>query len=249
MSTPTLTMPVPIITAVENAMVARLAKGLGRMVRQVSTYGGEFDDDGLAEVVRNFPAAWVTFGGIRKTTAVGTGRDKWKAEGTFIVMVGTRNVRNEAASRQGGVLLTEVGTNLLIYGVRRLLTQQDLALPIRELQPGNVKTLFNTRLERSAFSVFALEFHTAWIETALEPGAFPQPVDPASVVAGDPTSGMDALFATYAGQIDPATPDLASVSIGLHLDPTKTSSPNPAQNTGAPDSQAVATLQSSTQES
>lgn len=240
MSTPATITPVPIITAVENAIVARLKTGLGKMVRQVSTYGGEFDDDGLASVARNFPAAWVTFGGIKKTVGVGTSRSKWKAESTFVVMVGARSVRNEAASRHGGVLPTEVGTNLLIYGVRRLLTQQDLGLPIRELEPGAVKTLFNTRLEREAFSVFALEFHTAWVETALEPGMFPQPIDPASLDPSDPTSGLDAVFASYAGQTDPVTPDLASVQIDLHLDPKKTS--------GTPDEQAVATLQQTTQE-
>lgn len=238
MSTPTVSTPVPIITAVENAIVARLQKGLGKMVRQVSTYGGEFDDGDLAEVVRNFPAAWVTFGGIKSTKPVGTGRDKWKPESTFIVMVGARSVRSEAASRQGGPLATEVGTNLLIYGVRRLLIQQDLGLPIRELIPGSVRTLFNTRLQREAFSVFACEFHTAWIEDALELNAYPQPVDPSTINAADPTSGLDAVFANYAGKVDPATPDLASVHMNLHLDPTKTS--------GAPDEQATANLKSPT---
>lgn len=240
MSVQTVTAPVPIITAVENALVGRLQKGLGKMVRQVSTYGGEFDDGDLAEVVRNFPAAWVTFGGIKSTKPVGTSRDKWKAEGTFIVMVGARSVRSEAASRQGGPLASEVGTNLLIYGVRRLLIQQDMQLPIRELVPGSVRTLFNTRLQREAFSVFACEFHTAWVEDALDLHAFPQPVDPSTVDASDPTSGIDTVFATYAGQIDTTTPDLASVRMNLHLDPTKTS--------GTPDEQAIATLQSSTQE-
>jgi phage gp37-like protein len=235
-----MSTPVPIITAVENAIVARLAKGLGRMVTSVETYGGEFDDEGLADVVRRFPAAWVTFGGIPRTVPVGTSRDRWKPEGTFIVMVGTRSVRSEAASRHGGPLATEIGTNLLIWGVRRLLTQQDLGLPIRELVPGAVKTLFNTRLQRDAFSVYALEFHTAWIESALEPGAFPQPVDPSTVDANDPTSGLDAIFATYAGQIDPAAHDLVSVRMNMHLDPTTTS--------GTPDEQAIATLQSPTQE-
>lgn len=229
-----MSTPVPIITAVENAIVERLKVGLGKMVRQVSTYGGEFDDDGLADVVRNFPAAWVTFGGIKSTKPVGTDRSKWKAEGAFVVMVGARSVRNEAASRQGGPLATEVGTNLLIYGVRRLLTQQDMKLPIRELEPGSVRTLFNTRLQRDAFSVFALEFHTAWVETALDLHAFPQAVDPTRVNAADPTSGLDALFASYAGQIDPAAPDLKSVQMNLYLDPTKES--------GTPDAQAVANL-------
>ncbi|PVX80051.1 DUF1834 family protein [Paraburkholderia unamae] len=226
--------PVPIITAVENAMVDRLKRGLGQMVRQVSTYGGEFDDDGLADVVRNLPAAWVTFGGVRKTSAVDARRKSWKAEGTFIVMVGAYSVRSEAASRQGGARMGEVGTNMLIWAVRRLLAQQDLSLPIQEFAPGAVRTLFNTKLQRDAFSVFALEFHTAWIEHALAGHAFPQPVDPATVVASDPTCGLDALFALYKGQLDPATPDLTAVELNTFV--------NGAPESGLPLAQDIVTL-------
>lgn len=229
-------MPVPIITAVENAMVGRLKTGLGRMVRQVSTYGGEFDDDGLADVVRNLPAAWVTFGGIRKTTPVGTDRKKWKAEATFIVMVGAYSVRSEASSRHGGAAPGEIGTNLLIYAVRRLLTQQDLALPIRGLAPGSVRTLFNTRLQRDAFSVFALEFHTDWVELALDGLAFPQPVDPTAINPSDPTSGLDAVFAAYSGQVAPAAQEWNSTQLNYYLDPT--------QESGHPNAQDVVIMQS-----
>lgn len=229
-----MSTPVPIITAVENAMVDRLRRGLGRMVRQVSTYGGEFDDDGLADVVRNLPAAWVTFGGVRKTAPVDTRRTRWKAEGTFVVMVGAYSVRSEAASRQGGARLGEVGTNMLIWAVRRLLAQQDLSLTIEQFAPGAVRTLFNTKLQRDAFSVFALEFHTAWIERVLDGGAYPQPVDPATVVATDPTSGLDELFALYQGQLDPTTPDLESVVLNTFV--------NNAPESGLPQAQDIITM-------
>jgi len=226
--------PVPIITAVENAIVDRLTRGLGQMVRRVSTYGGEFDDDGLADVVRNLPAAWVTFGGIRKSEPVDKSKRKWKRDATFVVMVGDRSVRSEAASRQGGASLAEVGANMLIWAVTRLVTRQDLALPIRELEPGAVRTLFNTKLQRDAFSVFALEFHTAWIEEALVGRTYPQPVDPATVDASDPTSGLDALFALYHGQLDPATPDLKSVELNTFV--------NNAPESGLPQAQDIVTL-------
>lgn len=229
--------PVPIITAVENAMVDRLRRGLGRMVRQVSTYGGEFDDDGLADVVRNLPAAWVTFGGVRKTSKVDLRSKDWRTEGTFIVMVGAYSVRSEAASRQGGASLGEVGTNTLIWAVRRLLTEQDLSLPIREFAPGSVRTLFNTKLQRDAFSVFALEFHTVWVERALNVRTYPQPVDLAAVDATDPTSGLDQLFALYQGQLDPTTPDLKSVELNTFV--------NGSPESGLPQAQDIVTLPSS----
>jgi len=219
-------LPVPIITAVELAMVDRLTRGLGKMVSSVETYGGEFDDENLADVIRRFPAAWVTFGGVKKTTLVDTSRQKWKPEATFVVMVGARSVRSEAASRHGGPAQGEVGTNLLIYAVRRLMAQQDMGLPIRELMPGAVRTLFNTRLQREAFSVFALEFHTEWMESVLPAGTFPQPAD---------ATNLDAVFAAYSGQLDPATPDWVSTQLNYYLDPTR--------EANAPDAQDIVTMQ------
>lgn len=235
--------PVPIITAVELAIVDRLARGLGRMAHSVATYGGEFDDENLADVIRRFPAAWVTFGGVRKSTPVDMSRQKWKRDATFVVMVGARSSRSEVASRHGGPSAGEIGTNLLIYGVTRLLTQQDLSLPIREFAPGSIRTLFNTRLQREAFSVFALEFHTEWIDQALPTRTFPQPVAPADVKPNDPTSGLDSVFASHGGQLDPASPYWNTTALNYYLDPTKEANPpnvqdiltmQPAGNTGAP---------------
>jgi phage gp37-like protein len=222
-------------------MVDRLQRGLGRMVKSVQTYGGEFDDENLADVVRRFPAVWVTFGGVRKTTPVDVSRQKWKPESTFVVMVGSRSARSEAASRHGGPSPGEIGTNLLIYGVRRLLTQQDLGLRIKEFAPGSVRTLFNTRLAHDAFSVFALEFHTEWVEQALPARMLPQPVDPADVDATDPTSGLDSVFAAYGGQLDPASPYWNSTALNYYLDPTKVT-----QTPDQPDAQDILTMQPAT---
>ncbi|WP_036666014.1 DUF1834 family protein [Paludibacterium yongneupense] len=231
--------PVPILTAVELALADRLRRGLGRMVNAVETYGGEFDDENLLEVLKRFPAAWVTFAGVKKTVPVDTRREKWRAEGSFVVMVGTRSVRSESASRLGGPGAREVGTNLLVYAVRHLLAQQDLGLPIRALEPGSVRTLYNSRIQGQAFSVFALEFHTAWVEATLPLGTFPQPVDPASVDAGDPTSGLDSLFARFGGQVDPATPQWNTLVMNYYL--------NPSQEAGAPDAQDVVSLTGATE--
>jgi len=201
---------VPIVTAVELAIVDRLTRGLGKMVAEVKTYGGEFDDEELTEVVRRFPAAWVTFGGVKRTDPSSTSREKWKAEATFVVMVGARSVRSEPASRQGGASYFEVGTNLLISCVRRLLSQQDMGLPIRELAPGAIRPLFNTRVRRDAMSVYALEFHTAWLETSLFLGAFPQEGS---------TAPIDDIFRRYEGQIDPSSPDWTTTVLRYYLQP------------------------------
>ncbi|RQU99056.1 DUF1834 family protein, partial [Burkholderia cenocepacia] len=41
MNSPAAGVYVPIVTAVELAIVDRLTRGLGRMVKEVKTYGGE----------------------------------------------------------------------------------------------------------------------------------------------------------------------------------------------------------------
>lgn len=201
---------VPIVTAVELAMVDRLTRGLGKMVAEVKTYGGEFDDEDLEAVVRRLPAAWITFGGVKRTEPVSTDRHKWRAEAIFVVMVGARNVRNEQASRHGGPAQIEVGTNLLISAVRYLLNQQDMGLPIRHLAPGAIRTLFNTKVRSDAMSVYAMEFHTAWVEDSLFIGAFPQ---------GAPDGPLGQVFADYDGQLDPETPDWKSTLLKYYLKP------------------------------
>lgn len=201
---------VPIITAVELAIVDRLKRGLGKMVAEVATYGGEFDDDELDTVVRRFPAAWVTFGGVKRTDATSTSRAKWKAEAIFVVMVGARSVRNEQTSRHGGPSASEVGTNLLVSAVRHLLNEQDMGLPIRNLQPGSVRTLFNTKVRNEAMSVYALEFRTAWVEDSLFLGAFPQ---------GAAEGPLGEVFERYSGHLDPETPDWKTTLFSYFLQP------------------------------
>lgn len=202
-------MSTPIITAVELAMVARLRLGLGKMVKSVETYGGELDDD-TDEVIRRFPAAWVTFGGVRDTQATSTRQEKWKAEALFAVMVGARSVRNEQAARHGGPALHEVGSNTLIYAVRRLLSQQDLGLPVRHLAPGKIRTLRHVLLGREAFSCFALEFHTAWVEDVLPNGEFAPPV---------PDGEPDDIFERYQAQLGVAPADWLRTGLSYHLQP------------------------------
>lgn len=208
---------IPIVTAVELAIVDRLTRGLGKMVNEVKTYGGEFDDEELDTVVRRFPAAWVTFGGVRRTEPYGTSRSKWRAEALFVVMVGARSIRNEETSRHGGPAQFEVGTNLLISCVRHLLNQQDMGLPIANLQPGAIRTLFNTKTRTDAMSVYALEFRTAWVEDTLFVGAFPQ---------GASEGPLGQVFEDYGGQIDPPTPDWKATLFSYFLKPGESSQPD-----------------------
>jgi len=208
------------VQAIESAMIERLRAGLGRMVRQVESYGGEFDE-GLSQVIRQFPAAWVTFAGVMGTRPQSTSRVRYRVSGRFVVVVGARSVRANAARN-------EPGTYLLQHAVRRLLSNQDLGLDgVDALQPGAVRSLFNGAIAQQGFSVFACEFDTAWREEPLPAGRFPAP-DATNL--DDP----DALFATYQGQMDVPNPDLEGVRLDYRLAQT------PVDH--APDASDVVTL-------
>lgn len=199
------------ITDIENAIIDRLKKGLGRMSRSVQSYGGEMDGD-PAEVMRQLPAVWVTFAGVQKTEPYGTSRKKFVTHGRFAVLVGERSVRNEVSSRMGGANENEVGTYRLIAAVRRLLSGQDMAssgINIDPLRPGRVRTLFNTQVESHALSVFACEFDTKWIESVLENGAFP--------MSGAPDGHPDSLFRVYGGATTEEDPEWLRTRISYDL--------------------------------
>lgn len=50
-----------MITDIEQAIAARLKDGLGKMVKDVTTYGGELED--IGKILKALPGAWVTFKG------------------------------------------------------------------------------------------------------------------------------------------------------------------------------------------
>lgn len=149
-----------MIDVIEDAILAAIkdASGLAYL-KTVATYSGELDDD-LNNVVRSFPAVWVVFGGSGKPSKVGP--EKWKTPATFVTMVATRNLRNEAAARKGGAV--EIGTYEMIKHVKTLMLGQDFGLKIERFEPGPVRTLYNTKIRASGLSVFSLEWTTAFIE-------------------------------------------------------------------------------------
>lgn len=154
-----------MIAEIENAMIETLknATGMGYLTCAES-YGGQLDDD-LAEVVRKYPAVWVVYAGSAKPQKLGA--EKFKVPANFAVIVAARNVRNEKATRQGSAI--EVGTYQMLKDVRTLLMNNDFGLAVERLQPGAVRTLYNTKIRGQALSVFSQEYTTAFIESAPTP--------------------------------------------------------------------------------
>ncbi|MCG9060285.1 DUF1834 family protein, partial [Laribacter hongkongensis] len=198
------------ISEIEMAIQSRLREGLGRLVRSVETYAGELDDD-LGDIVRALPAAWVTFGGVQSTAPHNTRKDLWHAHGLFVVLVGAYDLSPEYARRgrpqQPG---QPVGSYGLVRAVRRLLTWQDMGLPIGHLEPGRVRVMFNGAVSKQALSVYACEFRTSWLEEALPVGRWPAP---------DSADDQDAVFAVAGGRLDQPAPEWLHTGLCYHLAP------------------------------
>lgn len=198
-----------MITQTENAIVERLRLGLGKMAKEVNTYGGQLEN--MGDVVHILPAVWVTFLGIQGSKAVSTHRNKFYVTGRFSVMVACYNVREETARRQGGPAgknFDEPGSNLLVKSVRRLLTRQDFGLAIEPLMPGRVRNLFNAALNHKALAAYACEFDTVWVEDALDNERWPAP---------ESDSDDDYPFQYYGGKLDKPWPMHESTGMGYRL--------------------------------
>lgn len=155
------------IGVIEDAMLKAVrdaAAGLAYKIKFVESYGGQLDE-GLDELVRSFPAVWVTYGGSAKPEKLGA--EKFRVPVTMITLVGARNIRGERATRQGSA--TEVGTYQMLKDVHDLMVLQDFGLPISRLEPGRIQTLFSTTLEKKAVSVFSQEWHTAFVTRKPQP--------------------------------------------------------------------------------
>ena len=134
-------------------------------VREIKTYGGDFDDD-INAVIRRFPAIWVTFQGSKSPEKIS--HNKTRIPVTFVVLVGSYSVRNEETQRQGDAV--SIGTYQMLSDIQNLLTENDLSsLSIKGLEPlelGRIKTIFNTKTKDDSISVLSQEFHTSYVLTA-----------------------------------------------------------------------------------
>jgi len=157
------------LSIIEQAMKDVMAQQVkGRKwpwIREIKTYGGEFDDD-ITAIIKAFPAIWVTFDGSK--TPEKTSANKTKMPVTFVVLVGNRSVRNEEAQRHGAG--ADIGTFQMLKHVQQLLTGNDLSSQgvngLAHLELGRVKTIFNTSTRGQSLSVLAQEFTTSYTITA-----------------------------------------------------------------------------------
>lgn len=151
--------------AIKDVMAKQIQDKKWPWIREVKTYGGEFDDD-ISAIIKHFPAIWVAFEGSK--TPEKTSHNKTKMPLTFVVLVGARSVRNEESQRHGAG--RDIGTFQMLNHVQQLITGNDLSsqsvVGLAPLQLGRIKTIFNTSTRNQSLSVLAQEFHTTYTLTA-----------------------------------------------------------------------------------
>lgn len=151
--------------AIKSVMAQQIQDKKWPWIREVKTYGGEFDED-VTAIIKHFPAIWVTFEGSK--TPEKTSHNKTKIPLTFVVLVGARSVRNEESQRHGAG--ADIGTFQMLKHVQQLLTGNDLSsesvVGLAPLQLGRIKTIFNSSVRNQSLSVLAQEVHTTYTLTA-----------------------------------------------------------------------------------
>ncbi|MBR0574075.1 MULTISPECIES: phage protein Gp37 [Pasteurellaceae] len=198
-----------MITKIENALIERLKKGLGKLVYSVDSYSGEIDDTQLN--VRRLPLCLVSYGGSNFDTMGATSRGKrYKTSSSFVVLVLARSLRSGTASRKGGITKNEIGVNQLAQAVKYLLVNQTLNGLVDFIKPKRIRTILNNAEIRSErLSALSLEFEIKYTEQDfLEDGRFPE---------GE--KEWETIFKTYQGQLDDPLPDLKRIG-GEIFDPS-----------------------------
>ncbi|MBF7683917.1 DUF1834 family protein [Acinetobacter sp. B5B] len=151
--------------AIKDLMAQQIKQKIWPWVREIKTYGGEFDDD-ITTVMRSFPAIWITFEGSGTPKRISHNKTEYPIQ--FVILVGARSLRNEETRRQGTEF--DMGTYQMLDHVQRLLTNNDLSSMglhgVAPLALGRTKTIFNTAVREQSISVLAQSFSTQYVITA-----------------------------------------------------------------------------------
>lgn len=151
--------------AIKDEMAQQIQDKKWPWMREIYTYGGQFDD-GVEAIIRHFPAIWVTFEGGKTPEKISANKTKMPI--TFVVLVGAESVRNEESQRHGAG--ADIGTFQMLHHVQQLLTGNDLSSQgisgLAPLELGRIKTIFNTSARDQSLSVLAQEFTTSYTITA-----------------------------------------------------------------------------------
>jgi phage gp37-like protein len=124
------------------------------------TYGGELDDNLLADAAQKAPAFWIAFAGAKKTRGLGRGGDEWEAN--FVVISAAKSMHQDQ-SRLGGREGKILGAyELILFAIASLEGYQPVD-GCTALDPKQVTNLFNARIEREYLAIYSVTFSCRFI--------------------------------------------------------------------------------------
>lgn len=153
-----------MISALEKALRDRLEtvrKDKGLRVA-IETYGGQLDEDLLAEIAQKAPAIYVTFAGMTPTNRRVRGQNAFDT--SFALIVAGKSARAEMArgGGRGGVIVGAFElidfTLFALAGFR----PDGVDMP---LEPGRVSNLFSAKVGREYLAVYAFAWTTRFTAT------------------------------------------------------------------------------------
>ncbi len=125
-----------MIGAIENAMLAQLKAqadngALGYAWATLESYPDDFDQYLKNKGQLNTPAAWAVFLGLGQCQDEGDAQAGVTGTGRFALVVAAKNLRNETATRHGGIdPASEPGSYQLAEDAMRILSRSDLGLDL-----------------------------------------------------------------------------------------------------------------------
>lgn len=159
-----------MIGTIEQAIITRLmalsASGaLGYSLRQIKTYGGELKDQSARAKIADFPSLWLAFEGGRFDQPMNASD---RSTLRFVLLVGTRNLRNEQAARHGGAA-GEVGAYQILMDMAGLLAGYRPAEGVGPITLGDIQPLSVEESGNGRIAVYGLTFSLSYNNPRLAP--------------------------------------------------------------------------------
>lgn len=156
-----------MIGQIEQAIIDKITAAsqsgaLGYKLAKVASYGGEYSEPSVRQVIKDFPAVSVMFDGSRATKQM---NGSVRIDVRYGVFVAARNLRSEREARMGGG--STPGSYKLIEDMIALLTNQNFDLEIEALVFEETSLILVDKSDQGLVSVYGLSFKTSYTISTL----------------------------------------------------------------------------------
>ena len=148
------------LAEIERRMIARITAAsdggvLGYRLRQVASYGDEFDDK-VQQTIKAFPAVWVHFAGADRPVTRGKSFVDWPLR--FALIAAAQSHANEESGRHGRA--REPGSYQIVGDMIALLIGQTLGLEISRIEASGLRHFRSDATKSRRYSIQVMELRT-----------------------------------------------------------------------------------------